>query len=146
MVALHPPLSGFPLSFVALLVAIETLQWTRLATKVRSIRGILIVAVVLSTAASFFSGYQAVSDLGEIPEATESFISAHHVIGRLLFFNVIALATSYWIAGAATHGKRFFYASYYVFLLVQVVLTVWAGCLGGALVFEHGVGVKEWRT
>ncbi len=108
----------------------------------QSFKSVLIVAVGLSTAASFFSGYQAVSDLGEIQEGTERLISQHHVIGRLLFFNVIALVTSYWIAGVAAHGKRFFHASYYLFLLVQVVLTLWAGYLGGTLVFEHGIGVK----
>ncbi len=142
MVALHPPLSGFPLSFVTLLVVMEALHWIRPTEKGQSFKGVLIVAVVLSTAASFFSGYQAVSDLGEIQEATERLISQHHIVGRLLFFNVIGLVTSYWIAGVAAHGKRFFHASYYVFLLVQVILTMWAGYLGGALVFEHGVGVK----
>jgi uncharacterized membrane protein len=131
-----------PLSFVALLVVMEVLHGLRLTKRLHSVKGVLIVAVLLSTAASFFSGYQAVSDLGEVPEATEILISQHHIIGRLLLFNVIALVTSHWISGVATHGKRFFRASYYVFLCIQVALTLGAGYLGGALVFEHRIGVK----
>jgi uncharacterized membrane protein len=142
MVALHPPLSGFPLAFISLLLAMEVLGLTRFARLVQGCKGVVIGATMLSTAASFFSGYQAVSNLGDLSDVTERLISEHHIIGRLLLFNVIALATSYWIARVAAHGKRFFFLMYYIFLVSQTVLTVWAGYLGGGLVFNHGVGVK----
>ncbi len=142
MISLHPPLSGIPLSFVALLVVIEMLRWTRWGKGIATFTSFVVVATVVSTTAAFFSGYQAVSDLGEISEATEQLISQHHTIGRLLMFNAFALATSHWITSVAAHGKSFFHASYYFFLVVQLVLTMWAGYFGGNLVFEHAIGVK----
>jgi uncharacterized membrane protein len=141
MVALHPPLSGAPLSFVVLLVLIEILSITRFGRNLRSFRSVVVVAVTVATCASFFSGYQAVSDLGEIPETTSSLISEHHSLGRLLLFNSVFLATSFWISGVARHARSFFYGMYYVAVTAQLVLTLWAGFLGGSLVFTHGVGV-----
>jgi len=34
-------------------------------------------------------------------------------------------------------------ALYYLAFLVQVILTIWVGYLGGQLVFLHGVNVKS---
>lgn len=141
MIALHPPLSGAPLSFVVLLVMIEALSITRVGRSLSSFRSVVVVAVVAATFASFFSGYQAVSDLGEIPEATSSLISEHHSTGRLILFNSVFLATTFWISKVATHGRPLFYGMYYVALAVQLALAVWVGFLGGRLVFTHGVGV-----
>lgn len=142
MVALHPPLSGYPLAFLSLLVVLEVLCLTRFRTRVLGARSIIVVALVISTAASFFSGYQAVSNLSELSERIEGLISQHHTIGRLLLFNVVVLATAYWISGVATQARVVFRALYYLLLTSQLCLTLWVGYLGGELVFEHGIGVK----
>jgi uncharacterized membrane protein len=143
MIALHPPISGSPLAFLCLLVTLELLQLSSRGQSLRSFKGVAVISVLLACVASFLSGYQAVSDLGEIPELTDSLISKHHGFGKILLINAVVLATSYWTARVATHGKRFFGFIYYALLASQVVLTVWTGYLGGDLVFDHGLGVRR---
>ncbi len=94
MIALHPPLSGFPLAFVSLLIGIEALRYSRLSNALPNLRLVLVLATCVASLGAFFSGYQAVSDLGGVPEAIEKEISTHHVVGRFLVFNSALLAGS----------------------------------------------------
>jgi uncharacterized membrane protein len=142
MPAIHPPLSGFPLTCTTLLLLVELLYLVRSQPAAWSLlRTFLRWATVVATGVAFFSGYHASSQMGEIPQAASVAVSAHHSWGRLLLFVAIGLGVSGWLSGVAVHGRRLFSVVYLLMLTLHTVLTVWVGALGGRLVFQHGVGV-----
>jgi hypothetical protein len=143
MIALHPPLSGMPLAFVALLGCVELLRIRApLREPLKITRAVLIVAVVASTVAVFLSGYQASSPLGDLSPEIQAALGTHHALGRLLLINALLLGTFAWLESRATHGKRVLFSLYSFALLVQLGLTLSVGYLGGGLVFTHRLGVS----
>jgi uncharacterized membrane protein len=143
MLDLHPILSGFPAAFLTVLLVTEALRFTRWANQAEPIRCGALFSLFISTALSFFSGYQASDAAGDLPEAVGVVLSNHHLLGRFLFINSFLLVTFWWVARVAKYSRAFFHTLYYTFLLIQVVLGIAAGSAGGRLVFEHGVGVKS---
>lgn len=142
MFAMHPPLSALPFAFILLLSCLEVVNYWSPGDWVRKARIFLLLAVVVGTSLSFFSGYQASYLAGDISEAASAVLSQHHLIGRLLLFTVITMGIIYAIGTFARRGKIMFSLSYYMLLLLSLLLVVAAGFLGGGLVFEHGIGVK----
>lgn len=144
MVAVHPPLSGMPLAFIAMLVCVELLRARRAwRESLRVTRNVAITAVVISTASAFFSGYQASSSLGDLSAEIQGALGDHHAYGRLLLFNALLLGTFAWLESRASHGKGCMFSLYILTLLVQVGLTLLVGYLGGGLVFNHRLGVSS---
>jgi uncharacterized membrane protein len=91
---------------------------------------------------AFLSGYQAVDHAGNLGDSVEAAMATHHSLGRLLLINSILLSTFFFVSRVAVHGRRVIAMLYYVIVLSQIALTIWAGHLGGDLVFEHGVNVE----
>lgn len=140
MVALHPPLSGFPLTSVTLLVVAEIL--IRRGSAPLYLRTFLVLATAASCLVAFLSGYQASGSLGELSTPASEALGTHHALGRLLLVNSLLLAVLSWVAKVATHGRSVFRALYLVSLGLQLALTLYVGWLGGALVFDQGLGVR----
>ena len=146
MIALHPPLSGMPLAFVALLSCVELARmWPSLRGTLSVTRSVLIVAVALATISAFLSGYQASSPLGEISASIESALGRHHAYGRILLINALLMASFAWLGARALHGRRTLLFLYGVSLIAQLCISLFVGYLGGDLVFGHGVGVTAAR-
>jgi len=141
MYALHPPLSGLPLAFILLLVGIEALRLTRLRGLLAGFRAVLVSVICVAVLAAFFSGYQAVGRVGDASQVTQDAISLHHIIGRLLLLNSLLLAGSLWLSVIASQRRWIFSSAYYAILMVQLSLVLYAGYLGGELVFRHGLGM-----
>ena len=104
--------------------------------------GPLVIITALSTACVFFSGYQASSSLVDMAAVVEAELGTHHAVGRLLLINAIVMATFFRVSRVATHGRAVFRCLYVVTLLLQLLLTVWVGYMGGNLVFHRGLGVQ----
>lgn len=142
MIALHPPLSGMPLAFIALLVVVEVMRclgaWRERLCVTRTI---LILSVVVSTVCAFLSGYQASSPLGDLSVEVQDALGQHHAYGRLLLINSLLMGAFSWIAARAVHGKKAMASLYLVTLVIQLGLTLWTGYMGGSLVFDRGLGV-----
>ena len=141
MIQLHPPCSGMPLAFVILLVAVEVVAWCRPLMPVRGIRAVLVAACVVATLAAFLTGYQASSGTSELSEVQKEVLSIHHTLGKLLLCNVVLLGTWCFVLAVAKERLGTWRALYLLTLVIQCVLTVWVGFLGGELVFHHGVGL-----
>lgn len=143
MIALHPPLSGMPLAFIAMLSCVELMR-TRVAwrSSLRLTRNVALVAVVVSTGVSFLSGYQASSPLGDLSTDIEAALGTHHAYGRLLLINALLMGTFAWLEARAARGRGVLFCLYLTTLLAQLGLTLLVGYLGGSLVFTHGLGVK----
>lgn len=143
MIALHPPLSGLPFGFILLLVGVEC---ARLRVKWRDSLAPavwpLVIVTALSTACVFLSGYQASSELVDLTPVVEAELGTHHAVGRLLLINSIIMATFFRVSKVATHGRAIFRSMYFITLVIQFVLTVWVGYMGGCLVFDRGLGVR----
>lgn len=144
MIQLHPPLSGFPLACIVLLVVVEVFALLgRSSDRVEWARRFLVFAVLLATSAAFLSGYQASSPLSEAPSQIQDALGVHHAVGRLMLINSILLAAFALVATRALHGKRVILSLYHLTVIIQLGLAVWVGSLGGSLVFDHGVGVRQ---
>lgn len=140
---LHPPLSGMPLAFTVLLLCMEGLCWVPAAARILSaVRQLLVAAVVVSCLAAFLSGYQASSSMGEVSETAEAALGVHHAIGRFVLINAVLLGAFAWLSKVARQRQGLFKAVYLLTLVVQLGLLLWAGSLGGDLVFSHRVGVR----
>jgi len=146
MIDLHPPLSGMPLAFIAMLSCVELLR-VRLAWRhsLSMTRAIAIVAVVVSTSMAFFSGYQASSPLGDLSLEIQGALGTHHAYGRLLLVNALLMGSFAWLESRAAHGRAVVRTLYIITLMTQLGLTILVGYLGGGLVFTHGVGVAVVR-
>lgn len=144
MLDLHPACSGLPLASAILLVAAEAIALVpryRLAGE--RLRTTAVVSALISIAGAFLSGYPASDRAGELHEAVEAAVMAHHSLGRLLLINSFVLGTFFFICRVATHGRGVMTALYYIAAVIHISLTVWVGHLGGKLVFEHGVNVAS---
>ncbi len=144
MIQLHPPLSGFPLSCIVLLVVVEVFSILgRSSDRVEWARRFLVFAVLLATTAAFLSGYQASSPLSEAPSPIQDALGLHHAVGRIMLINSILLAAFALVASRALHGKRVIQSLYHLTVVIQLGLALWVGSLGGSLVFDHAVGVRK---
>ena len=143
MVQFHPPLSGMPLAFALLAVAAELVRLkASLRLKADVIRLAALSGCVFTTAAAFFSGYQASNGLPELSHEVEVALGSHHAWGRMLLIDGVLVCAFAWIGTIATHGKGIFAALYYSTLVLFVTLALYVGSLGGSLVFDHALGVK----
>ena len=144
MINLHPALSGLPLASLIFICAGEMLVCSK---RFRAFRDPIRVAgvcfLVASVACAFFSGYSEVTRAGELEQAIEDAMARHHSMGRLLLLNSLALASFFFIAQIASHGRRLLLGLYYLTLCIQVALTLYVGFLGGELVFKHAVNVVD---
>ena len=139
----HPPISGMPLGFVLLLSVLESLRSLPFVKRcLPVVRPVLGAAIVSTTLLSFISGYQASSALGIVPTSVESLVGSHHAVGRFALINAILVVTFMWVAAVASQRRKIFQVLYGLSLACQLILTAWAGTLGGKLVFEHGAGVR----
>lgn len=143
MISLHPPLSGLPLAAALALLVCEALAGLPVTRSRGNLyRPIFVVCVVIAACLSFFSGYQASSQLGAISTEIEGELAKHHSLGRFYLISALALGAFHVVRSRARHGRAILVVLYYIALVAVVTLTVWAGALGGKLVFERGVGVK----
>ncbi len=142
MISFHPPLSGLPLAGILLLIAVEVgrlISRTRITAE--HCRGFVVGATMIATVVVFVSGYQASGELPPLSPELELAVGKHHSIGRFLLINSLTLTAFFFLSQVAIHGRRVLLALYYLALALQIILTLWAGSLGGSLVFEHGIGV-----
>jgi uncharacterized membrane protein len=130
-----------------MLALVEALQiFSPPADRVAWARKFLVLAVLGSTAAAFFSGYQASAPLGDIPSEIQDVLGRHHAVGRLMLINSLLLLTFFVVAARAVHGKKVIEALYRLMIVAQLAMALWVGSLGGSLVFDHGVGVNRPRV
>ena len=53
------------------------------------------------------------------------------------------MATFFLVASRALQGKFIMETLYRLTLVIQILLALWIGSLGGALVFDYGLGVTK---
>lgn len=98
--------------------------------------------VGIALTVTFLSGYLADGFLYPSQDQIISDkIAYHHVIGRwaLIIFPLVAVARHL----ASRHRRLTYTVAYAVMLVALGMLLFFGGSLGGALVFEHGVGVRR---
>jgi uncharacterized membrane protein len=105
-------------------------------------RNVLVAAVIVSTLATFLSGYQASGSLGDLKPEVQEELGSHHAWGRILLINSLVMGTFSWLATRATHGRRLVVAIYLVALGIQLALSIAVGFMGGELVFGRGLGIR----
>lgn len=141
MFQIHPILSGVPASFLFLLIVSEILPFTRFQLFADAVRATAVISLAVGTALAFISGYQASYLAGDILPPVNEVLSQHHTFGKLLLINSLLLLTALVLRKVATRGEIWMQRLYYISLVLEVILLFCTGRLGGALVFEHAVGV-----
>jgi len=138
----HPPLAAFPFALIVTVFILEIVNFFIGSTQLKSVIRVNLYIAGVAVVAAFFSGYQA----NELADATfkvaDELIEAHHEVGRLVMFSTLACAIFVALKDRAVHAVSFFRASYYILLLVSVVLVACTGYLGAELVFKHGAAVS----
>jgi len=133
-----------PLAFATLLIVVEVAslypQWRK---SLSSARTLLVSATAISVVLAFITGYQASSSLADLPAESRGALGQHHAYGRLLLINAGVMLVLFLASRRAIHGKRTMWVLYYLTFLFQIALTVLVGGMGGDLIFDHGIGVKQ---
>lgn len=142
MIYLHPALASFPAVLLLVALGLEVASAIRGTDVFRVAIRIQLSLAVVFVLAAFFSGYLANDLANQTFSVADSFISRHHLSGRLLAFLILPCAALEFIARRAVYARGGFRVAYLMLLLLCVGLAVYTGHLGGELVFEHGAGVS----
>jgi uncharacterized membrane protein len=96
----------------------------------------------LVTVLTFFSGYHGLTFAHRCTAVDEAALVAHQVWGRAVLFLAIPMVLLGIVRFHAKHGAIFLVFLYRLLLVVTTVSLVATAHGGGALVFDHGAGVK----
>ncbi len=136
---LHPALVHFAIAFLfagALAESWGLLRGREGAERFGSIAFVLGVLFLVATVASGFLAANTVP----LPEGAIDALEDHERAGLVLLgVSLVLLLWKAWHRGALPRGQR---AAYATALLALAALVGWVAFLGGALVYEHGVGVR----
>lgn len=138
---LHPVLVHGPLLLIPLAALLASLSgsrpWALQATR------LVTVLAALASVAALATGLDAGDDAeGRIPAATASLLDAHEFLGwTVLVMSLTAAAAVLWRKGGWMAGRGGAYLAAYLWAATLAVAL--AGWYGGALVYEHGVGVPH---
>ena len=92
------------------------------------------------TLLAFLSGYQAKEIASQTFQVSDDLILVHHYWGRALLFCVVpCLAFHFFMQRSGNLVARYLYL---LSLALITAIAIYAGYLGGELVFSHGAGVK----
>ncbi len=139
---LHPPLVSFPfvLLFLILVSELSLLKWpSDILSKV--IWLILGVTVVISICA-YLSGHEASERVSQTFVVADEAVGEHFLWAKIFLYAAVVTFLLKSVAMVAKFHKSVWQALYLFVLMVSFVLVVYAGFLGGRLVFDHGAGVR----
>ncbi len=138
---LHPPLTSFPFALLLTATLLEAFQLLRPSLEVRNAIRIILFFAGFFIIAAFLSGYQASELANKSFVIADELISKHHSVGRLAMIALLSTLVLHEVSIFAVNSKKVFWAGYYIFLILAVILVVYTGYLGGELVFRYGAGV-----
>lgn len=133
----HPPLTGFPLAILTLLVVNEMLYRRSDRGKTRLF---LLGCLVPCTVVTYISGYWGVDFAKGV---STDLISTHQAYAKFLLLLLFPLALFGILAHLRGTTERWLPGVYYLLLLFALALVIKIGSLGGDLVFVHGAGVQQ---
>ena len=142
----HPVISSVPAVLLVVAAIFEVLSLfpanvdTQRAFRVSARYLLLFLAIILPL--TFYSGLLA-GEGKNFSEEVEQAVSLHYDRARLLLFISAIACLLCWIAAFAREHKGVFRGAYYLALLGAVGVACLTSYQGGALVFEHGVGVSK---
>lgn len=145
MLDFHPALSSAPVLLLLLVFLFETgaFVFSRhpLARDLQKTAKILLFVLAVLLPAVFYTGLLA-ADGKELSERAQEAVGIHYDRARLLLVSSYLTCLLAWVSAVAKHNCSLFRAAYRLALFAAVVIAVFTGAQGGALVFEYGVGVS----
>ena len=139
---LHPPLSSVPITLLVVTILLEIIHIVRPSSGARSAARFTLLFSACSAVLAFFSGYPASDAANQTFLVPDEAISRHHTIGRLFLIAIWPCVAVSWISDRARHAQAMFRGAYFILLFLSASLAIFAGYLGGELVFVHGAGVS----
>lgn len=137
----HPVLSSFPLPIIFLAAAAEGALIILKRESLKAASLWLSLAFCASVVAAFFSGYNGADFASKTFLVPENEIAQHHLIGKFLIFGAPLLPILALVRKRAQYGRAGFTWAYRGVLAILFAGVIFAGFLGGRLVFEFGAGV-----
>jgi uncharacterized membrane protein len=137
---IHPFLSSFPVALIITAFVLEFFSLFKGTEKWRNVIFINLLFAAVFTLLAFLSGYQAKEIANQTFQVSEDLILVHHYWGRALLFAIVPCLAFHFFMQRSGHV-----AARYLYLLSLALITaiaLYAGYLGGELVFSHGAGVK----
>lgn len=142
----HPALAGFPVVlsvcvFVLLLIEHFCSESYRLAVSHALTANVFLLAIF--SAAAFLSGYYSEGYVGLAPETPSAeLVAFHHSVARISLFAAILCAIFRGVSLIATELLTVWRSLFLVSVLTVITFSVYAGYLGGELVFTHHIGLR----
>ncbi len=142
---LHPALVHFPLALVPAAVGFEIAAFVRVpGAGLGRVACALWVMAGLAAGAAYWAGLEAAEGFGQLPPAIEQAVARHSDAAWYSLWSVglLAVARWFWEWRGSEPGRRWARGAFVLAGLVGLGMLGWAADLGGALVYEHGVGVQ----
>jgi uncharacterized membrane protein len=137
---IHPFLSSFPVALIITAFVLEVFSLFTASEKWRTVIFTNLIFAAIFTLLAFVSGYQAKEIANQTFQVSEDLILFHHYWGRALLFCVIpCVAFHFFMQRSPQAMIRYLYL---LSLALITAIALYAGYLGGELVFSHGAGVK----
>ncbi|MFN8389258.1 MAG: hypothetical protein U0136_03105 [Bdellovibrionota bacterium] len=141
----HPPLSGFPVVILTLLVL--SIGWNRYLHRDESaIQDFLSVMLGLFAVLTYYSGYWGFDRANQSFSVDEAAILRHQGYARFFVLLVVPLLLIGAVRKAAPPEREQLRRALRLFWEISVlglwILGAYASALGGRLVFDHGAAVR----
>jgi len=135
----HPPMSGFPLVIVCLLLLLEALSFKLDIVKVRSIRLFLVSSLLLLVPITYFSGLYGLEQGITLTPEQKEMVAHHQLMGKLIL--IILVPVSLFAFLNSYYSSKTVNIFYILFIVTTACLVSYTSYRGGELVFKQGVGV-----
>ena len=136
----HPPLSGFPLTLICLLLVAEGLGFKLNEARIAPIRIFLLSAMTLIVPLTYLSGLYAIEQGGNWSLDQGDQISHHQLMAKLILIIIVPVILFGFLK--SYYPSKFLNIIYLLFILTTAILVAYTSFKGGQLVFKHGVGLS----
>ena len=142
----HPPLSGFPIVILSLLVVVELITFFRPGADFHKTQQFLLCALCLFAAATYFSGYWGFDRANQTFQIPEENIFRHQGYAKFFLFLLVPLVLVYSMRSAVPERSKSLERQmewlFRALLVLSWALAAYTSTLGGELVFSAGAAVR----
>ena len=136
----HPPLSGFPLTLICLLLVTEGLCFKLNEARIAPIRIFLLSAMALMVPLTYLSGLYTLEQGGNWSLEQGDQISHHQLMAKLILIITVPVILFGFLK--SYYPSKIINTIYLLFILTTAILVAYTSFMGGQLIFKHGVGLS----
>lgn len=139
---LHPALVSFPVALVSVTLFFDIAGLLLKRDIFREVAKYNLYFATVVAILAYLSGHQASEYVNQTFTVPDKKVGEHFIVAKVFLFLIITTFLIRYVSEIATHAKKFFLGLYVFLLVVSFATLLYAGNLGGKLVFDYGAGVK----